>query len=487
MKGALRPAMRIRFGLLLPVLIVAGVGGGPAPAAANTITEKIEAIKDKLRGRSEFFTCLSTAFDAYRQSSEVESFGDESASFMAGVMDSAREQVRANYAVIMGRSLEAMTADPAPEGDPLPLERTLDSWREVARSHPIISCFSSMADRRAEKARATAHRVAVKMKELSLDLFKQHIAGRLHQAIGAGLVKIITGGGGTVLTRERLSNIANTHYARYLIAQLKTSAVALSQYSATAVPSKPAEERAVTWRAFVATLGPSEHFTHEFQVTLGIEIVRGMAYQFVEDESPGRGGYFLNKAMGVLQLSEGISQRIVSSVCGLVPEVGAAICNATLLQALDAVWNEIILPQVRAQAVSLIKRGIDLALGKAKEVALAHVVKVSTTADAAAKAAASAVIGRALDPELTPFKSLMDILTQDLLSQLADVGTSELRAAVAELGRSIIALAQNPPPPPAERLTIPAPVRSTLVFDDGSPTMLIPVSSSESPAMGLQP
>lgn len=422
-----------------PVLVVAlcvlGLLGGiaaPREAAANPFDSLAERWK-AFRGRSELLTCLTAAFAEISASAPFDAFADDASSQISDVVDQSRDRMKANFGAVMRGQLESLNVDSSTEAN---VDLALLTWREFSKLNPIATCFAKVIDRRTDKLRETVARVKTKMENWSVELFQEHVANKLHESIGQGLVKVLTQGG-AVLSEEELSKIANVQYARFLIGQLKKSTSHLRAYTT----GRDANARKLSWQDFAKTFFPTEHFPLDFQVSLGIEIVRGMAYHYIKDEAPGKGGYYINQALGLVQLAEGTNERVASSLCGLVPEAGAAICNATILQAMDAIWNQVVIPMLRSQVQTLLKRAVDEVVDRVKQRILD-------------RAAAS----RTLAVDTGPMRILLDVLTQDLVVNLADVGTNELRRAIAEFGQAIVELPYLTTLPPVDmRGTIPTP------------------------------
>jgi hypothetical protein len=443
--------MRLHRILIIPILFVAVAGLRTPPAAAgptDALAAKFKEMKAALTARSGLVKCLSdikeakeleeanAAIDSVDPDAQTAIGSSSTAAdtdhtgYMSHVMMRARAKMAEHFAHIMKPQLDGLAEEPDAKGQRVS-ERASEGVKAFSSLGAMGNCFANAAHGYATKVKAVFGKIGPALETASLNMFKAHVVKPLNTAIIKGFVKVITMDGAT-LSETELSRIVNTYYARYLIRQLVDGIPKLKEYK-----SAPTDD---TWKKFAATLLPSDGFTAELKVTLTVEVVRSIAHQYINDDSVGRGGYYINEAVGILQLAEGTTSRMVSSVCGLIPEAGAAICNATLLQGVDIVWNGVVIPAIRAKVKALVKDAIDRAINY---VELKVKAKMEAKEQAAAKKRGEEALAElhkdytAHDTTATTALAALtvatDKITELLLRKFADVGTSELRSAVERM------------------------------------------------------
>lgn len=104
----------------------------------------------------------------------------------------------------------------------------------------------------------------------------------------------------------------------------------------------------------------------QLYAALGVELLRAVGHKYVDSPNIGHGGFLLNQGFSMLQLSSGTSQNVVAALCGLIPEVGGAIC-AYVMQIVVTVWNFAIVPTLRMEASNLIHRAMDTSMDRVRE------------------------------------------------------------------------------------------------------------------------
>jgi hypothetical protein len=185
-------------------------------------------------------------------------------------------------------------------------------------------------------------------------IFDTHISPALHEAIGKGLTRILTSqDSGVLLSKEELKAVANGVFAKYLILQLQNGSKAIQSFT-KALGNSGAQTAAVS--QIQQALHPQAQWPELFRLELGAEIIRAMGHKYLDSDRPGHGGFLVNEAVGLIQLSEGTVEKVASAACGLIPEVGAAIC-AIVEEAVDAVWNQGLVPLIRWGATTVLHAG----------------------------------------------------------------------------------------------------------------------------------
>lgn len=99
---------------------------------------------------------------------------------------------------------------------------------------------------------------------------------------------------------------------------------------------------------------------------IGVEMLRVMAHKYMKSKEPGHGGYLLDQAIGLLQTGEGSVEKVLSALCGLIPEAGAAVC-AVIEEVVELAWSNVVVVAIEGIAQGLIDNAIDQLVDGLKE------------------------------------------------------------------------------------------------------------------------
>lgn len=147
-----------------------------------------------------------------------------------------------------------------------------------------------------------------------------------------------------------------------------------------------------------------------------------MGHEYIDSDRPGHGGFLVNEAVGLIQLSEGTIEKVSSALCGLVPEAGAAIC-AVVEEAMDAVWNQGLVPLIRFAATTALHTGYNQSMDQGKSVLQ------------------QGKLPRDVRTQTPHLQGILNILSKDLLLHLADTNLKDTRDALNLFNGSVAQLA----------------------------------------------
>jgi hypothetical protein len=103
----------------------------------------------------------------------------------------------------------------------------------------------------------------------------------------------------------------------------------------------------------------------QLYASLGVELPRAIGHKYIDSERVGHGGFLLNQGFSLLQLSGGTTQNVTEALCGLIPEVGGAVC-AYVLQIVVTVWNGVVVPQLQREASELVHVAMDTSMDRVR-------------------------------------------------------------------------------------------------------------------------
>jgi len=399
-----------------------------AKQAAEQVTQAISSTlltaTNKLRSDLiPLIQCLDAARDQSRANllGYVDQFQKNPGGFSQWMIQDQMDQMRATFSQTMGPPLQMLrNGMNQPPQAGLIIDMAFDSWERLAATHPGARCLTPLITKHRPALKNTANQLQSRLQTEMKSLFDTHIAPALHEAIGKGLTRILTGkDSGVLLSEEELKAVANGVFAKYLIKQLQNGSTAIQSFT-KALGNPGAQSAAVT--QIQQALHPQAQWPELFRLELGVEIVRAMGHKYIHSDRPGHGGFLVNEAVGLIQLSEGTVEKVSSALCGLVPEAGAAIC-AVVEEAMDAVWNQALVPLIRWGATTGLHAGYNQAMDQGK------------------LALQQGKLPRDLRAQTPHLQGILNILSKDLLLHLADTNLKDTRDALNFFNGSVTQLA----------------------------------------------
>jgi hypothetical protein len=300
------------------------------------------------------------------------------------------------------------------------IDMAIDSWERLAATHEGARCLIPLLKKHRPALKNAANQLQGNLQTQTKLIFDTHISPALHEAVGKGLTRILTSqDSGVLLSKEELKAVANGVFAKYLILQLQNGSKAIQSFT-KALGNSGAQTAAVS--QIQQALHPQAQWPELFRLELGAEIIRAMGHKYLDSDRPGHGGFLVNEAVGLIQLSEGTVEKVASAACGLIPEVGAAIC-AIVEEAVDAVWNQGLVPLIRWGATTVLHAGYNQAIDQGK-VALQQ-----------------GKLPRDFRAQTPAFQNILNVMSKDLMTHLADTHLKETRQALDGFHISVTQLA----------------------------------------------
>jgi hypothetical protein len=351
----------------------------------------------------------------------VEQIQKDPGGFSQWMIKDLMDQMQTTFPQAMAPALQMLRngMNPPPQAGQL-IDMAIDSWERLATTHQGARCLVPLLRQYRPALKNAANQLQGNFQTQTKLIFDTHIAPALHEAIGKGLTRILSGqDSGVLLSEEELKAVANGVFAKYLIHQLQQGTTAIQSF--TKALGNPASQ-ASSLTQVQRVLNPQAQWPDLFRLELGAEIIRAMGHKYLDSDRPGHGGFLVNEAIGLIQLSEGTVEKVSSAACGLIPEVGAAIC-AIVEEAVDAVWNQGLVPLIRWGATTALHAGYNQAMDQGKvalqQGKLPGELRASTPA----------------------FQSIMNVLSKDLMTHLADTHLKDTRQALDGFQASVLQLA----------------------------------------------
>ena len=367
--------------------------------------------------------CLKTVRDQRRAHLPVlvQQLKQNPKEFIRSMIQDLVTKLQTKFPYIMEPQLQMVRSgfQPRPTSAQI-IRQGIESWKRLAETHPGARCLVPLLVKYQPALQAAALELEATLRKKSEQIFKNHIAPALHAAIGKGLSKVINGKNGSILlTEDELKYVANGVYAKFLIQQLKKSATTLQRFTRN-LGNDQIQGAALS--NLQTSLNPQAQWPPNLRLELGTEIVRAMGHKYLNSNKPGHGGFLVNQAVGLMHWSEGTVEKVASAVCGLIPEVGAAIC-AVVETAIDGVWNHVLVPGVRWGAKKGLHAGIDLSMDQAKKA-----IQQNTHLTEFRQSSGS-------------LNSILNVLSKDLLNHLAETHLKDTRRALDAYNNAVLHLA----------------------------------------------
>lgn len=395
-----------------------------AEHATQAVSTTLLTATNKLRADLiPLIQCLDAARDQRRANllGYVDQWQSDPGGFSQWLIKDQMDQMQANFSQTMGPSLQMLrNGMNQPPQARLLIDMAFDSWERLAATHPGAKCLIPFVTKHRPQLKNAADQLQKTLQARMKLIFDTHIAPALHAAIGKGLSRILTSqNSGVLLSEEELKAVANGVYGKYLIKQLQKGATAIQSFT-KALDNPGAQSAAATHIQQV--LHPQAQWPELFRLELGAEIVRAMGHKYLDSDRPGHGGFLVNEAVGLIQLSEGTVEKVASALCGLVPEAGAAVC-AIVEEAMDAVWNQGLVPVIRWSAMTALHESYNHAMDQGK------------------LALQQGKLPRDIRAQTPHLQGILDILSKDLLLQMADSNLKDTREAMNLFNKSVAQLA----------------------------------------------
>ncbi|HEY3197892.1 MAG TPA: hypothetical protein VGJ57_07745 [Nitrospirales bacterium] len=262
----------------------------------------------------------------------------------------------------------------------------------------------------------------------------QEVSPRGIGDVASGLKDLVPGPGD-------VKDIANGVFAEYLLNpkgvtnsadKIHLLALALSPANRTTMPRALADVRTAVDTNFQM---PAVAY-----LDIGMEILRFTGNKFIDSEAPELdlgaglaippgGGFIVNEAVSSLSTFEESVEKVAGAACGLIPEAGAAACNAVLWVA-NKGWEWVGRPAVKQAALAALHFTFNKFMDQAKEYVRANQGEDATR------------LLNTLRTEAGPMAVVVDSLQKDLVMLIAEDYVKDTKNALDRYNISVRELAE---------------------------------------------
>ena len=359
----------------------------------------------QLRVQSAVFNCLEQA-PAFDFVATVQRAAANPSAFAQAQLRTSMAQVRTQWSVLIKPELDAIAAGRVPSISPGAAFATGHARvTQVTRAIPGARClFPSLPPAAQAQAAAIVADVASALEQEMRSILMTHVMpsvqaglaaqlrsgfqqlgqpssgpGRPSRASGIGAPAGLSTAPVSTRLEERipflkgltLSDEEIKAIARGVLLERKFEAVFRSGSDALTKLVASAKDASSPTAAFdsakqlaLTALTPTDDWERLY-VAIGIEMLRAVGHKYIDSDQPAHGGALLNHAVSLVDFAEGTVHKIVSAICGLIPEVGAAGC-AVIQEGVDVVWNGALMPGLEGVAARLVHAAWDGAINRVR-------------------------------------------------------------------------------------------------------------------------
>jgi hypothetical protein len=326
------------------------------------------------------FQCLAEEAQAgqFDLAQALQQFAANPPAFVQKVFDDAVKQLGTSFDRFLGEELTALgTGRPLPTGSAL-VRRALDKLGVLAEGVPGGRCIFEhvrpQLERSAGAVAQIAMQAAAKLESEARRVLNEKIIPELFKGINNTLGEVLAaqlkqagipglGGADTVppqiaallLTEDEMKAVARAVLFRRNVSE-RFRIAELNIKSLLDPGTAPAALAGHMDNLHKLIQGTADY--ESLYLEIGVEMLRAVAHKYMKSKEVGHGGHLLDQAIGLLQTGEGSVEKVLSGLCGLIPEAGAAVC-AVVEEVLELVWSNVAVVGIEGAAQGFINEAID--------------------------------------------------------------------------------------------------------------------------------
>lgn len=222
---------------------------------------------------------------------------------------------------------------------------------------------------------------------------------------------------------EELAKIARGVAAKYLLdaGKIRTVAGNVTQL-AGALGNEQASQQALA--RVEGALASTQVWTELVLLEIGVEILRFIGHKYIDSNEPWGGASLVNMGVGLLNTLETTVGNVAEAACGLVPEVGAAVCSV-VRECVEIAYHNVGVVAAEQAAMKGLHLGYDQVV------------------DTALRAMKQGHDPRTLRQQAGPLGALLDAFpTKEIVVALGDGKTKEMQEALFAYHDGVLALSR---------------------------------------------
>ena len=179
--------------------------------------------------------------------------------------------------------------------------------------------------------------IAASLSQVYAGLMRPRVASRAAMQPEEGIVLF------DLIDPRDVERIAVAVFMERFRAQMDVGAAAVDALACSLDQEQPYDE--LRGRVHAA-LDPDTFSGDDLYVEIGMEIVRSVGHNYIDSRKLGGGAMLIDQGVQVVDGTKATAKNVVQAACGLVFEVGGAVC-AVVLQGFDLVWTQLLIPGTR--------------------------------------------------------------------------------------------------------------------------------------------
>lgn len=328
--------------------------------------------------------CLAAASSAQRDMVQLtHRFVSNPPSFPPYLIMEVWRQMDTNFDVIMQEELSGLRESAAngklPQVD-IVLDRSVRALKKLAERDPSAKCLYTAIEPHVPAMRLAARTVQQQLADRIMNLLQTKVLPAILDPVGQQMGQLfgqimqsdMTGGslGALLPNQKELDRIIRGVAAEQLIRPSHVRNVAQKLMAMSTSLGNPQQAQA-SLLALQKALDKQEVWPEEVAIQVAMEILRFSGHKWIDSDMPGAGAFVANLTVSTMGSAKDYVGNVTEAACGLIPELGAAVC-AAFQQMIEVAYNYVSPPAMKIMISNIMHTGLDQAIN---ETAKAYIQK----------------------------------------------------------------------------------------------------------------
>lgn len=328
--------------------------------------------------------CLAAASSAQRDMVQLtHRFVSNPPAFPPYLMMDVWRQMETNFDIVMQEELAGLRESAAngklPQVD-IVLDRSIRALKKLADRDPSAKCLYAAIEPHVPAMRQAARTVQQQLADRIMNLLQTKVLPAILDPVGQQLGQVfgqimqsdMTGGslGALLPNQKELDRIIRGVAAEQLIRPHHVRTIAQKVMTMSTALGNPQQAQA-SLLALQKALDKQEIWPEEVAIQVAMEILRFSGHKWIDSDMPGAGAFVANLTVSTMGSAKDYVGNVTEAACGLIPELGAAVC-AAFQQMIEVAYNYVSPPAMKVMISNVMHAGLDQAIN---EMAKAYIQK----------------------------------------------------------------------------------------------------------------
>ena len=328
--------------------------------------------------------CLAAASSAQRDMVQLtHRFVSNPPAFPPYLMMDVWRQMETNFDIVMQEELAGLRESAAngklPQVD-IVLDRSIRALKKLADRDPSAKCLYTAIEPHVPAMRQAARTVQQQLADRIMNLLQTKVLPAILDPVGQQLGQVfgqimqsdMTGGslGALLPNQKELDRIIRGVAAEQLIRPHHVRTIAQKVMTMSTALGNPQQAQA-SLLALQKALDKQEVWPEEVAIQVAMEILRFSGHKWIDSDMPGAGAFVANLTVSTMGSAKDYVGNVTEAACGLIPELGAAVC-AAFQQMIEVAYNYVSPPAMKVMISNVMHAGLDQAIN---EMAKAYIQK----------------------------------------------------------------------------------------------------------------